>query len=234
MSLVLVTDRWIVPGGDLVAAVSAVLRWLPLGAVTVQLDERDLSAREQSALARRLLPTCQERQARLLITDRVDVAMSAGANGVLVSQDGFQVPQVRRVWPSAVVGVRCHSAAQVGRAARMGADLALVGPIYPAPGAAGARGPLGLSVITAARELVGDDFELYGVGGVTTETSAQIIEAGATSVAAQYAVLGDLDPVAAASAVMRSCGVEIDNPPQLDSPLTLNEDDTRHKSPRYK
>ncbi len=215
MCLLLVTDRTIVPGGDLVGAATAVLRWLRPGSVMVQLRESDLSGRALLDLAEALLPVCREREAPLLIHDRLDVAMAAGADGVDLPQHGFDVAHVRSVWPEAVVSVSCSSPAQAARAQRMGADLAVLGPIYPT---------LGPDAVGEAREQVGPDFPLYGLGGITAESAPAIHGAGASGAAVIRGVLGDLDPVAAACLIARVWGETTRSPPMLDSSFAVDQD----------
>jgi thiamine-phosphate pyrophosphorylase len=82
--LLLVTDRGLTP--SLPRAVEAALAALPPGAAWVQLREKGLPARALLELARALLPLCRARGAKLLINDRSDVALAAGADGVHLAE----------------------------------------------------------------------------------------------------------------------------------------------------
>lgn len=229
--MMLVTDRRIVPGGDLVGAVRAVVDHLPEGSVDVQLRERDLTTRELIRLAEALLPI-RDRGARLIVDDRLDVARTVGADGVQLGERSFDVAAARRLWPDAVIGVSCHRSADVADAARQGADYAVLGPIYPTPSSNTlGMGPLGPEVLARAREEIGrvggameaTAFPLLATGGITTETAGRVLDCQASSFAVARAILADLDPVAAACSLVRQLGQIPNDPPQLDSTLGIDD-----------
>ena len=92
--LLLITDRRVTE--DLVATVTAALTGAPEGAVAVMLREKDLPGRALLALARRLRAVTAEAGAALLVNDRVDVALEAGADGVHLPAAGIPVAEARR------------------------------------------------------------------------------------------------------------------------------------------
>ena len=84
----------------------------------IQLREKDLPAREQEELALRLSNLQRETatSSRLLVNSRADVALAVGAQGVHLPAHDLSPMEIRRLWPEAVIGVSCHSRAEVDHA----------------------------------------------------------------------------------------------------------------------
>src|SRR5262249_34695645 len=140
--------------------------------------EKDLGGRDLQALAEALVGVCRPAGAKLLVNDRVDVALAAGADGVHLPEDGVPAAVARGLLrPGARVGVSAHSGAGAG--ARGDADLVLLAPIWEVPG----KGPpLGVEALRAARGRVRG--ALVALGGVTPARAAEARLAGADAVAA--------------------------------------------------
>ena len=85
LRLYAITDRRALPAG--VTLAQAVVAALDGGVTCLQLREKTASAGEILALARTLLPLCRARRVPLLINDRVDIALAAGADGVHLGQE---------------------------------------------------------------------------------------------------------------------------------------------------
>jgi len=135
--LVLVTDR-----ARLGTAIGArpeawteVLRTQVQGAAAAGVDyihvrEGDLEARALADLVRSLLQTTQKTATRLLVNDRVDVALATGADGVHLKEQSVLPDQVRRIAPEGfVIGCSVHTTAAV--AARKAADFLTAGTVLP-------------------------------------------------------------------------------------------------------
>ncbi|HEY6105140.1 MAG TPA: thiamine phosphate synthase [Anaeromyxobacteraceae bacterium] len=197
----LVTEGGLVP--DLVAALRAALAGLPPGAVAVQLREKRMPARDLLALARALTAVCRQSGQPLLVNDRLDVALAAGAAGVHLPSTGFAPEEARRLLPpGTLVGVSCHSAEDVARAAAGGADFATFGPVFDTPSKRRFGAPVGLARLAEAARL---GLPLLGLGGVDLANAAQVVAAGAHGVAAIRAWLGAPDPGAAVRALVAAC-----------------------------
>jgi thiamine-phosphate pyrophosphorylase len=189
--LYLVTDRRLV--SHLPSAVRAALSGIPPGTAAVQLREKDLPAARLLELARELLPVCKAASAPLLVNDRADVALAAGADGVHLPSQGLPVAPARSLLGAAkLVGVSCHTTSEVAGAHAAGADFALFGPVWDSPG----KIAQGLSALKGA--VRASPLPVLAIGGVTPETARLAMEAGAAGVACIRAVLGALDPAAAA------------------------------------
>jgi thiamine-phosphate pyrophosphorylase len=194
----LVTDRRLAP--DLAAAARRALEGLPPGAAALQLREKDLGGAELLRLARALLTACRESGQLLLVNDRVDVALAAGADGVHLPSAGVPPAEARRlVGPGLLVGVSCHSAAEVARAREGGADYATFGPVFDTPSKRAFGPPPGLAGLAEAARL---GLPLVGLGGVDPGNAAAVRAAGAAGVAAVRAWLASPDPSAAVRALL--------------------------------
>jgi thiamine-phosphate pyrophosphorylase len=134
--LYLITDRNLAARrGGVVAVAEAALSAASAsdqpGAVALQLREKDMEARPLYELARALRELCSRYGAALLVNDRVDVAIAAGADGVHLPANSFAVADARRlVGATRLIGVSTHEAGEVGGAAAAGADFAVYGPVY--------------------------------------------------------------------------------------------------------
>jgi thiamine-phosphate pyrophosphorylase len=198
----LITDRRL--ASSLAGAVAAAVAGAPPGAVAVQLREKDLGGRDLLALARALLPVCRRAGQRLLVNDRLDVAIAAGADGVHLPSAGVPASDARALLgPGALIGVSCHSEADVRRAAGGGASFATFGPIHDTPSKRPFGPPVGVEALRAAARL---GLPLVALGGVSPEGAREIFAAGASGVAAIRAWLEAPDPGAVVRAFLDAAG----------------------------
>ncbi len=194
----LVTDRRLAP--DLAARAAAALAGIAPGRVAVQLREKDLGGRELLALARALVIVCRARGQLLLVNDRVDVALAAGADGVHLPSAGIPAADARRLLgPAALVGVSCHSAADVVRARDGGASYATFGPIHETPSKRPFGPPVGLGALRSAAAL---GLPLVALGGMDAARTPEAVAAGAAGVAVLRAWLVGADPAAVVGALV--------------------------------
>jgi len=194
--LCLVTDGR--PGGfrqrldELAAPVEAAVRG---GVNMVQVREKHLPAGDLLRVATGLGRITAGR-ALLIVNDRVDVAVAAGASGVQLGEGALPAAAARAVGgDSMLIGRSLHSKAAALQAQEDGADFLVLGTVFPSRSHPG--GPVGgpdlVRDVTAAVPL-----PVIGIGGITAETAGQVIEAGASGVAVISAILGDPDPEGAA------------------------------------
>lgn len=193
----LITDRRLVP--DLVRHAAAALGGLPPGAAAIQLREKDLGGRDLLAIARDLVTVCRAHGQRLVVNDRIDVALAAGADGVHLPAAGVTAEDARRLLGSgALVGVSCHSARDVARALAGGASYATFSPVYDTPSKRPYGPPVGLDALREAARL---GLPLVALGGVTVARAPEVRAAGAAGVAAIRAWLEAPDPAAVVHAL---------------------------------
>jgi thiamine-phosphate pyrophosphorylase len=205
--LILVTDRGQADARDLIDVVDAALAALPPASALVQLREKDLVPRDLYALARRLLEITHRHRCALLVNDRIDVALAAGADGVHLPEKGLPIAVARRLGRpgSFTIGVSVHGADAAGAAARDGADLIVCGPIWDTPSKRGLGDPLGVPALAQAQRAIagtGAAARLYAIGGVTGPERVQAaLRAGAHGVAVVRGVMAASDPAEAARAL---------------------------------
>lgn len=178
---------------DGVDALEAALR----GGVDVfQLRDKsgdDETVLAKAAVARRL---CDAAGAILILNDRPDLAVAAGADGVHVGQDDTAPGEARAVvGPDALVGLSTHSPEQVAAAGAAGVDYVGVGPVFATPTKAG-REPVGLALVRHAARHAQVPF--FAIGGIEAGNVAEVVAAGARRVAVVRAIAEADDPEAAA------------------------------------
>ncbi len=179
-------------GGGLVAHTASALRGLPPGAVAVQLRAREATGRDLLAAARALREVVAEAGQLLLVNDRIDVALAAGADGVHLPSAGVPPADARGLLGTGrLVAVSCHSAADVERARDGGADFATFGPVFDTPSKRRYGAPVGLERLEEASGL---GLPLVGLGGVDVSNASDVVAAGAYGVAAIRAWLDAGDP----------------------------------------
>ncbi|BDG01775.1 thiamine phosphate synthase [Anaeromyxobacter oryzae] len=194
----LITDRRL--SADLEARAAAALAGVPPGAVAIHLREKDLPGGALLSMARALAAVCRAHGQLLLVNDRVDVALAAGADGVHLPSAGVPPADARRLLgPAALVGVSCHSADDVRRARDGGASFATFGPVHDTPSKRAYGAPVGLGALRAAAAL---GLPLVALGGVDAGNAAEAFAAGARGVAAIRAWLAGPDPAAAVRALL--------------------------------
>lgn len=176
----------------------AVLASGPDGAGTVdavQVRAKQASDREVVAWTRQLVAELRPRGRRVIVNDRLDLALAAGADGVHLGRNDLAVADARALAPEGfLVGATCRSPEHAVRARVEGADYAGVGPVHATPTKPGLPDPLGLDVLAAtAREI-----PAIAIGGITAARVRDVMAAGAHGVAVVAAVWRDPDPLRAA------------------------------------
>jgi thiamine-phosphate pyrophosphorylase len=172
------------------------------GVELLQYRAKNVPAREMLARARELAAVARGAGARFFVNDRPDVAYLAEAHGVHVGQDDLGVEEARVVvGPDAWVGLSTHNIEQFEKATRSSADYIAVGPIFVTTSKVNPDPVVGLHLIRHVRRLT--ERPIVAIGGITLESAAEVIEAGADSVA----VIGDIlqvdDPVGRATEYLR-------------------------------
>jgi len=198
-SLYLVTDRPLSLGRPIEEIVWAAVEG---GVTAVQLREKECSTREFVALARKLHPLLAPRGIPLLINDRIDVALSARADGVHIGQTDMPYPDARRLLgPDALIGLSVETAEQAAEAAAWDCDYLGVGPIFATATKPDAAPAWGLERFTALRTT--SRHKLVAIGGLNASNAAAVTAAGADGIAVVSAICSAPDPRAAAAGLCR-------------------------------
>ena len=198
----LVTDRRVCPPDELPHRVAAAVDG---GVDIVQLRDKEMPGSALLELADKLRKVIANR-ALLLINERADVALAAGADGVQLGEAALPTRAVRTMMGDAcTIGRSVHSVAGACEAAESGADFLLVGTMFATNSHPGEEpsGPGLITRITAASVTI----PLLGIGGITEHNAGQVISAGAHGVAVITSILANDDPRRAAQR-LKDCMVD--------------------------
>lgn len=172
------------------------------GATLIQLRDKLGSTRRMIEEARAILGVLAGTGVPLLINDRVDVALAAGADGVHVGQDDMPAAEARRLLgPEAIIGLSIKSVALANAAPLDVIDYAGVGGVYATTSKDNPDPPIGvagLRAIVAALRAKSADIPVCAIAGIDAANAAPVIEAGADGVAVISALSMQNDPQAAA------------------------------------
>jgi len=171
----------------------------------IQVREKDLTAKRLAALVENLGRMVEDSHVRLMVNERLDIAVSCGADGVHLPSGSLPLPALRALQEGPLAGpipvphyilwgVSCHDERDVARAAEDGATYVLLGPVFETPSKPGAK-PLGLRALKKVCRRY--EIPVFALGGVNAENAEDCIRAGAAGVAGirmfqQAADLGQL------------------------------------------
>ena len=194
LRLYLVTDEGLAAGRSL----ADIVRRAVAGGVTcVQLRAKTASSRVLLQQAMELIDVIRPLGVPLIVNDRLDIALAAGAAGVHVGQEDLPCDVVRRlVPPGFCIGVSVSTLAEVRAAEAAGADYLGVSPVFDTPTKRDtpvATGLEGLRRIRAATRL-----PLVAIGGIHVDNAAAVRGAGADGLAVVSAIIAADDPTEAA------------------------------------
>jgi thiamine-phosphate pyrophosphorylase len=164
----------------LVAAVGAAAA---AGIDLVQIRERDLEGRALASLVTRCLDATRRTRTRVLVNDRLDVALTAGAHGVHLRGDSMPASRARALAPAGfVIGRSVHSVDEAERVTEEGGlDYLLFGSVFSTASKPGVV-PAGVGVLTEVVEST--TLPVLAVGGITANTAHGLAATGAAGVAA--------------------------------------------------
>jgi thiamine-phosphate pyrophosphorylase len=193
--LLLITDP-AAPLG-LAGSVRAALAAPAPGRLAVQLRAKQLSAPERLSLARELRALTRAAGAALLVNSDLEAALAVGAEGVQLPEGHSLLEARARLGPGACIGVSCHDAAGLERAAAGGASFATLSPVF-----ASANKGTPLGVARFARLVAAAHLPVYALGGVQAADARALRQAGARGLAVISAVFASQQPSAAVAALL--------------------------------
>ena len=172
------------------------------GVKLLQYRAKNAPARELLAESRAIGEAARRAKCTFIVNDRPDVAYLAGADGVHVGQDDLDPEQARTViGPGRWVGVSTHNIEQFRKAAASSADYIAVGPIFQTSSKVNPDPVVGAELLRRVRALT--EKPIVAIGGITLERAAEILAAGADSVAVISDILKAKDPAATAREFIR-------------------------------
>ncbi|MBP6004143.1 MAG: thiamine phosphate synthase [Pyrinomonadaceae bacterium] len=171
------------------AILSAVRRAVDCGVSLVQLREKRLTAKQLFELATEASKLTRGNETRLLVNDRADIAVAAGADGVHLTSTSLPAGLIRRAFGDDLfIGVSTHTVDEVAIAKQDGADFAVFGPVFAVPEKSA---PVGIEALRSACDRAGD-FPVLALGGIDLVNYRSALDAGAAGIAA-IRLFGDAD-----------------------------------------
>jgi thiamine-phosphate pyrophosphorylase len=171
-----ITDRRALDG-DLNRLHDCIQAAIAGGVEYIQIREKDLPARALLELTRDAVALAAAGRTRILVNERADVALAAGAHGVHLRSRSLPPVIWRRVLGrDFLIGVSCHTTDEVHRAD--GANLIVFGPVFESPGKGS---PLGLNSLRNA--VMASRAPVFALGGVSEANAEACIRAGAAGIA---------------------------------------------------
>lgn len=173
-------------------------RAIAAGVDWIQIREKDLSGRSLVCLTRAFLQAAAGTSVRILVNDRLDVAVAAGAAGVHLGGESLPVQDVvkwcakyfaqpkssgeQKVATTFLVGKSCHSLQEALQAEGDGASYIIFGPVFPTPSKLQFGSPQGIERLAEVCRRI--RIPVLAIGGITAENAAECFRAGAAGIAA--------------------------------------------------
>lgn len=174
------------------------------GATLIQLRDKKASPQELYLAAKDAIDFAHTRGCRILINDRVDIAIATSADGVHLGQDDLPPDHARRLLgPNAIIGFSTHSISQAVEAIRTPIDYIAIGPVFETRTKENPDEVIGLDGVRAVRREIGS-FPLVAIGGITSSTVSDLLKAGADSVAIISDLLNDPSEITARTSELLS------------------------------
>jgi thiamine-phosphate pyrophosphorylase len=161
------------------------------GARLIQLREKHASPRDFYEYAARAMDAAHNSGVRIIINDRVDIALTLGAAGVHLGQDDLPPARAREMLGAdAIIGLSTHTAEQALEALSEPIDYIAIGPVFQTGTKEKADAVIGLDGLRDVRSLIGE-FPLVAIGGITSDRVRSVFDAGAGSAAMIAALLSE-------------------------------------------
>jgi thiamine-phosphate pyrophosphorylase len=197
LRFIAITDNVRDGQGGLIARASAAVEG---GATCVQLRLKDVAARDLVSIAREMVKALP---VPVLVNDRTDVAIAAGAAGVHLGADDMPVAAARAIAPAGfIIGASVGSDDEVALSA--GADYVGIGPVFATGSKHDAGAAIGLAEF--ARLSAATGIPAVAIGGINSANASSAIDAGAAGIAVISAVFGASDARAAARQLASAIG----------------------------
>jgi thiamine-phosphate pyrophosphorylase len=163
------------------------------GVSMVQLREKDVSTRFFIEEAQRIKRILAPYTVPLIINDRIDVALAIGADGVHIGQEDMPYPLARKLLgPEAIIGLSVETLEQVEAAEAFDVAYLGVSAIFATPTKTNTRNHWGIDGLRKVRAM--SHHSLVAIGGINASNAAEVIQAGADSLAVVSAICSAPDP----------------------------------------
>jgi thiamine-phosphate pyrophosphorylase len=198
LDLVLITDRKICE----VKFTDIIMQAVDGGVGTVQLREKDLKTRDLYKLAKVAREITNKKNVKLIINDRVDVAIAVNADGVHLGWQSLDIDIARRmIGQDKLIGFSAHSLKDAESAEKSGADYISISPIFDTTHKDFFVKPFGVDGIGKIKELV--NVPVIALGGINENNVEEVLENGADGIAVISAIILSDNPEKSATNLCR-------------------------------
>ena len=161
----------------------------------IQLREKHASSRDFYKAAAKSIEIARANNVRLIINDRVDIALALKADGVHLGQDDLSCIHARRILgENAIIGLSTHTPDQAIAALDLPINYIAIGPIFSTSTKENADAVVGLEGLSRIRDLI-TDLPLVAIGGITRSNIKSVLNAGADSAAIISDLLSDPEEI---------------------------------------
>jgi thiamine-phosphate pyrophosphorylase len=184
LDFILITDRKVC-GKKLTDIIKQAIEG---GVGTVQLREKDLCTRDLYSLAKEIREITEKKSIRLIINDRIDIAIAVDADGVHLGWQSLEIGMVRRmIGQDKIIGFSAHSLREAERAENSGADYVTISPIFDTVNKDYFLKPLGVCEIGKIKEQI--NIPVVALGGINENNINSVLKNGADGIAVISAIL---------------------------------------------
>lgn len=170
-------------------------RFIAGGATLIQIREKHASSREFYEAAAAAIAHPRPPGVRIIINDRVDIAMLLNADGVHLGQDDLSPMHARRLLGSgSIIGYSTHTVSQAAEALDLPIDYLAFGPIFPTATKNDPDPAVGLDLLAEVKRLAGG-LPLVAIGGIDEANVRMVLDSGADSAAMISSILSDPDRI---------------------------------------
>ena len=153
------------------------------GISLIQIREKQLTTRVLFELVERASELTRGTNTRLLVNDRADVAVGAGADGVHLTTQSLDAATIRKIFGQEfLIGASTHSLAEARAAQEQGADFIVLGPVFETQSKKQFGSPVGLKKLSDVARALGD-FPVLALGGISVTKAVDCFAAGAQGIA---------------------------------------------------
>jgi thiamine-phosphate pyrophosphorylase len=183
--LYVVTDEKLRPG---LTHKKIALESVSGGADIIQLRDKEMTGRELFIAACEIREITNLAGALFIVNDRIDIALSSGADGVHLGQDDLPLPEARQLTPDDfIIGISVGSVAEAVNAEACGADYVAVSPVFETGTKPDAGQGHGTALITAIKQNI--SIPVIGIGGIQKENIREVLLSGADGIAVISAIV---------------------------------------------
>lgn len=192
--LYLVTDRTLTGEALFYEKVQQALRG---GVTLLQVREKEAGSREFYEITCALIKMAAPFRVPVIVNDRLDIALSADADGLHIGDEDLPVDVARRwLGNKKILGYSASNPASAAYGERMGADYIGAGAVFPTDSKKDAGTAIGLNTLEAVVNSV--QIPVVGIGGISAKNLSQVKATGVAGVSLISAILGHPAPEKAA------------------------------------